>query len=307
MENKKNVFITIVILLCIFVPLTIIGIFNKTNISPIEKNPNHETYYDGYIWFYDSNNKFLNKYECVTEICKYSTPTINDDKYGINYYKDGRLTNISIINDKYTFITDGVGIHLIDVVSGNTLQTYNEIKTYNTKLENDYYIIKDKHNLWGVIKVSDELKGILPFEYSFIGLVNRTKDDVLKTDKFVVMKDNKWKLVGVDNTEISKEIERVITNYTDKYLISETNEDVKFYSYEGFEQLKSLTIKKHILIDEYIAVITDKYLLIYDDLSGNYLKSIILNNSESKIEVEKVENKLQIKIDDKITETIELK
>ena len=46
MENKKSVLITIVVLLLIFTPLSIIGILTTNNIGIAEENPNHKFNYD---------------------------------------------------------------------------------------------------------------------------------------------------------------------------------------------------------------------------------------------------------------------
>lgn len=309
MENKNNkvVLITIIVLLCIFTPLTVVGLLTKGNVSPIEENPNHETFYDGYIWFYDLNNDFLSKYECLTEICEFTKPSIDDDTYGINYYKEGTIKRVSLMNDKYTFITDGAVINLYAANTGTTLQTYKALKTYNTTLENNSFIVQNNEGVWGVLSIGDTLGAVLPFEYSFIGLLgNLNEDGTLSTDKFIVQKDTKWYIVDKTNNTLSGEMDDPIVYYTDKYIFSRNSEQVRIYGFDNIEYLEKYTIRNYILEDKYIGIITDNFLLIYDNLDQNYIKSVVLTENDAHVELEKVDNKLNIKINNEITDTIEL-
>lgn len=307
MKNKKGVLITIIVLLCIFVPITVIGFLGNSNISPLEDNPKHETYYDGHMWFYDSNDKFLSKYECQTEVCEYTNPTIDDNTFGINYYKDGNVKSVGLISDKYTFITDGSLIHLYAVDTGTVLQNYRAVKTYNTNVENNSYIIQDSNGVWGVIGISNNLSSILPFEYSFIGLGNNFNEyGILAADKFIVQKDTKWYLVDNTNSALSGQIDDPIIDYNDNYIFSKNQDKIRIFSYENYEYLTNYTIKDYILEDKYIGIITDNFLIVYENLGNNYLKSVTLTDKNAKVELEKNENKLIIKINDIETETIEL-
>lgn len=305
--KNKNVLITIVVLLCIFTPLTIIGILNTNNISPIEDNPNHDLYYKGYMWFYDNEDKFLSKYECTTEVCEYVNTIIDDDTYGINYYKDGTVNNISLINSKYALITDGALVHLYSAPTGSVLQSYKAVKNYKTKLDNDTYIIQNTDGVWGVLSINDTLKSILPFEYSFIGVKNELKDNgMLNTNKFIVSKDQKWYIVDNTNSALTGYIDDPIIDYTDEYVFSKNNDKIRIFSYENYEYLNTYNIRKYILEDKYIGIITDSFLLIYENLGNKYIKSMVLTESNSTIELEKVENKLNIKINGEVKESVEL-
>jgi len=307
MENKKGVLITIIVLLCIFAPLTVIGFFSNKDIRPLEDNPKHDQYYDGYMWFYDSNDKFLSKYECQTEICEFANPTIDDTTFGINYYKEGSIKSVGLIRDKYTFITDGSLIYLYAANTGTILQNYKAIKTYNTNIENNSYIIQDLNGVWGVISVSDILNSVLPFEYSFIGLIHNINEyGALMADKFIVQKDTKWYLVDNNNSALTGEIDDPIIDYNDSYIFSKSQDRIRIYSYENYEYLTNYTIKDYILEDKYIGIITDKFLIIYENLGNKYLKSVTLTDKDAKVGLEKDETKLNITIDGNVVETIEL-
>lgn len=305
--KNKNVLITIIVLLCIFVPLTIIGLLNIKNISPLEENPNHDTYYKGYMWFYDSEDNFLSKYECTTELCEYTSSLIDDDTYGINYYKDGLINKTSLINDKYALITDGVLVHLYSASSGLILQEYKAVKTYKTNIENNVYIIQNTDDVWGVISISDTLNSILPFEYSFIGIKNELNDNnVLSAKKFIVLKDQKWYIVDNNNSAITGYIDDPIIDYTNDYVFSKSDNKIRIYSYDNYEYLSKYNIRNYILEDKYIGIVTDSFLLIYENLGNKYIESVVLTEKNSSIDLEKVDNKLNIIFDGKIKESIEL-
>lgn len=309
MENKNNkiVLITIIVLLCIFAPLTVIGFFGQRNVSPIEKNPEHATYYDGYIWFYDLNDKFLSKYECGNKLCEYTNPIIDDDVYGINYYKQGTQKSVSLMDYKYTFITDGVVINLYDATSGKVIQTYKTIKNYNTTLENNAFIVQNNDGVWGVISINEQLSSVLPFEYSFIGLIDsKTEDDTLSTNRFIVQKDTKWFIVDRVNNVVSGEIDDPIVYFNNDYIFSKNTERIRIYGYENFEYLNKYTIRNYILEDKYIGIITDNFLLVYEHLGQDYIKSFVLTDKTATLDLEKTENSLHIKVNGEIAETIEL-
>ena len=107
MSNKKVLY-TIIILLIIFFPLTVLGFIFKDKEFTYQDNndnPKHLPYYHNSLWFYD-NDELINKYSCQYERCTYLFP---------------------IINNKYVFINDG-NIHLYDII--------NNTNTYNFELRN---------------------------------------------------------------------------------------------------------------------------------------------------------------------------
>lgn len=307
MENKKATFITIIVLLCVFAPLTIIGFINKDDKKIFEENPNHETFYKGYIWFYDDNDKFLSKYECQTEICDFTATTIDDTTYGIKNYQNGTITQVPVVDNKYTFITDGALIYLYNVVNGTTLQSYKAVKNYNTNLENDAFIIQNTNGLWGVLTIGDMLSSVLPFEYDFIGLSDNVNvDGTLNTDKFIVLKDSKWYIVNNENTALTGYIDDPIIEYTNEYVFSKNTERVRIYNYENYEYLTNYNINDYILEDKYIGIVTNNFLLIYDNLRSSYIESVTITNVTGDIILEKNDNKLDVKVNNEVIESIEL-
>lgn len=305
MENKKPTLITIVVLLLIFTPLTIIGLLFRDNRHPLEENPTHEFFYKGHLWFYDSEDNYLSDYECMTEVCDYTTTIINDDTYGIKYYKDGVNNKLKLLNDKYTFLTDGAVVYLYDSFSGSTLQTYKGIKNYGTTINGDYYIVENNNDLWGVLMVNEALASILPFEYDFISLPNKLlNDNVLDSSKFIVLKDSKWFIVNNENSAVSGKLDDPIIDLNDNYIFTKNNNQIRIFSYDNYEYLTSFKVNDYIISNGYIGIVTDNYLLVYKHLGENYIKSVTLTNQNGKIELNYQDNVLSILIDDKVVDTI---
>lgn len=302
MVNKKTVLITIVVLLFLFTPLTIISSLVRKGENPLEENSSHQFFYKGYLWFYDENDKFLSKYECGTEICEYTKPIIDDNTYGLNYYLDGNIT-LENINNHFAFITDGAIINLINIETGTVLQKYKAIKNYNTNLANDIFIIQNTEGVWGVLSLGNNIRMVIPFEYDFLGLANKINDKTLNTDKFIGLKDSKWVLIDNNNSALSSYFEEPIIDYNNNYIITKNDNEINFYSYQGTKYLENYQIKNYILEDKYIGVIVDNLLLIYDDFITSPIKTITLNNTDN-VKLEVKDNILNIIVDNEIIDTI---
>ncbi len=298
MKNKKIVLYTIIFLLIIFVPLTIMGMFVRDKKNPFDENPNHDFYYEKKLWFYDDNDKLISNYECQTNKCDLANLTIDDDEYDINYYKDGTLEKVEN-NNAYTFIRDGALNYLFDVNTGRSLQKYLQIKNYNTNLKNNLYIIQNENKLWGIISIGETLEALIPFEYNFLGILNNFDEDGLKTDNFIALKDDKWFLINKENMPISSKYEEPIVDYNDNFIITKKNNRIKIYNYEGREYLNNFNFTDYAIYDKYIGLITNNTIYIYNDLNSNYIKNIPVNKN-GKLTLETKGNQVVIKLDDEV-------
>ena len=300
MKDKKPVLITIVVLLLVFTPLTVISAFIKVGKNPLDENPGHDFHYDNKLWFYDENNKLISSYECKTAKCDLAVSTITDQEYGINYYQDGKLTKVNN-NNKFTFIKDGALTYLINVSNGTVLQKYLQIKNYNTKVEDDIYILQNENKLWGSLSIGETLSAVIPFEYDFLAILNNTSDDYLKVDNFIALKDNKWSLIDKNNTKISDSYNEPIIDYNNKYIVTKQNNRIKIYNYEGLEYLSNLNFSDYALYNDYVGLVMNNMVYIYNDLNNNYLKNITIN-STGKLMIEEKDNRIAIKIGDNIVD-----
>ena len=191
-KGNKGALIIIVILLIVFVPLAFLTATykfkeNKEN----EKKPVApslpEFYENGTLNFIEYNS-LIGTYKCNNTndsgFCGYAYEAIDDDNYVLDYYEDTYLDEVGIINSKYTFLidtddtydqnnTDNKEVLLYDIEQGKIIGTYKAVKNYTIGLNGDYFIVKDANDLWGVIKLEDEIVIVIPFEYEYIGVQNQ--------------------------------------------------------------------------------------------------------------------------------------
>lgn len=307
MKNKKATFITIIVLLSIFTPLTVASFFLKGNVV-MERNPNHKMYHEGYIWFYDKKDELINRYQCLTEVCELAKGNINDDNYYIKYYTGGEDTTTSVINNRYAFIQDGDIIHLFDIKTANTISEFTDLKNYNIENSNNSFILKDTNDLVGVIAIEDdEVKNVLPFEYEFIGIANNlTEEGLLRTDKFTVKKDNTWYVVDDTNNALTITFENPVVYYNDKYVFTFYDQEYSVFNYEGKEYLENYSIKRVYAENDYMIFITDNNILVYDNLDSNYILSHSLIDTNREVSVERNDSSIDILLDGNIIKSLEL-
>ena len=294
MKTNKNYSLAVILfLLTIFVPFTIFGYVYKKN-NKAEENPNHELFYNNKLWFYDNNDKLINKYDCQNSNCNLAKSNMDlDIDYNINYYKDGTEEIISTINNKYAFIQDGEYINLYDIELNKTIQTYLNIKNYNTTLTDNIFILQNKDNFWGILFVGDIVNMVIPFEYDFIGLKNDLDDNKkLKINNYIVKKENNWFLINSNNEKLTSDFETVITDYSDKYIVS-NKDNIEIYDYKNNKYNINNKIDKYIFESDFTGIINDNKLFIYQNLNDNYLKEININNSD-KISLKHLDNILYI-------------
>lgn len=306
MKNKKIVLIVIIVLLIVFLPLTVLSVIYK-NVGPKgEENPNHEFSYKGYLWFYDENDNFLSKYECLTEVCEYATPIIDDTIYEINYYQEGDIKSIGLIDNAYTFITDGE-VLLYDVNRGVKLQGYKAIKNYYTNLANSNYIIQNNNDLWGVLTIGSVLGTVLPFEYDFIGLLDGVNEDgTLNTDKYITLKRGNWQIISNEKIALSSAISYPIVNYNDDYIIAKNENKYKIFDYEGKEYVSNFEISNYYLVDKYIGISNGNVMYVYSDFNNKYLGNANVSNVTGNITLELQNKNILVKDNDNIISTISI-
>ena len=229
MKEDKGVLITIIVLLIIFLPLTILGYIEH---DKMENNYDHKLYYQGYLWFYD-NDKLIGKYKCNSDTCDLAPTTIKDDEYDKRNYRGDLADTILPINNKYAFIKDGDKIILYDITTNGSLASYRSVNNYNTKIVEDLYIIEQENGKFGVLKFANGLESVIPFEYDFIRLTNNlNENNELIADYFLVKQDNDWFVIDNQNEVVSKKHQSEIIDYRifDKYIAIITNGKIDIYN-----------------------------------------------------------------------------
>lgn len=229
MKENKGVLITIIVLLAIFFPLTVIGFVEN---KKIENNYEHKLYYEGYLWFYD-NDELIGKYECKTTDCNLAKTTIIDDAYNKRNYRGDLDDIITPINNKYAFIKDGIDIILYDIKTNGELAKYKSINNYNAKIVDIAFILEQQNGKFGVLKFINGLESVIPFEYDFIGLTNNlSENNELIANYFLVKQDNAWFVIDNQNAIVSKKYQDEIIDYRifDQYIAIITNEKIDIYN-----------------------------------------------------------------------------
>lgn len=229
MKEDKGVLITIIVLLVIFLPLTILGYIEH---NKMENNYEHKLYYQGYLWFYD-NDKLIGKYKCNNDMCNLATTTIKDDEYDKRNYRGDLEGTILPINNKYAFIKDGDKNILYDITTNGSLASYKSVNNYNTKIVDDTYIVEQENGKSGVLRFANGLESVIPFEYDFIGLTNNlSENNELIANYFLVKQDNAWFVIDNQNAIVSKKYQDEIIDYRifDKYIAIITNEKIDIYN-----------------------------------------------------------------------------
>ena len=310
-KYKKGALVISIILLVITLPLTVIGIIYNKEINNVD-NPSKLFHYNNKLYFYNEMGDLIGNYECNFKNCSYAKQTIDDEDYSINYYKSD-ISDTKLISNRYAFIADYKDnvslINLYDIKDNKSVAMYKSVKNYGVGINNNYYIVAGVTGKYGVIEISNsEVKTILPFTYDFIGLQNDVdlETNKISSDTFIVKKDNTWFLTDVNEAIFTEKMLNPIVAFDTKTFITK-NDNYNLYNYNGTFRLNG-SYKYLNYISKYIEVkdINNNYYI----LDGNTL-SIVSNtfttNDESVIETTvNSDNKLEIKIDNEVKQTIDI-
>lgn len=300
-NGNKGALIIIVILLIVFVPLSFLTITYKVKDNKDkEKKQVKETlpqfYQDGMLNFVEYNS-LLGTYKCNNTndagFCGYAYETIDDDNYVLDYYEDTYLDELGIINSKYTFLIDtdttydqnnieNKDILLYDIEQGKVISSYKAVKNYTIGLDGNYFIVKDTNNLWGVIKLEEDLVTVIPFEYDFIGVQNQLANakDTLDTELFVGYKNNFWYILNNSGTVLSSPLAAGIYEYDSDVIVGVLNNKYSLYNYYGNMLLNSASYEGMKIIGKYI--LTLNYFGKYEVI--NYNTNEVISSKEANIE-----------------------
>lgn len=290
MANRKAAFIIIIVLLVISIPCSIIGIAYKfissnKEITPPTIRPNQEFYQDGILNFYDYG-ELLGQYSCknVNGYCGWAFETIDDDHYNLKYYNDDSIDNIYLVSNRYAFLIDipevlesyeNREIILYDVIDAKEISTYKGVKDYSVGINNDYYIVKNEEDKWGVIQLTGNgLTEVIPFEYDYIGLKEDLNSSTLKiiSNIFAVLKNDEWFLIDLNNSQLSRPVATPIINYNKDSMIVNYYSKESLFNYQGIVQLGGQAYNYIEYVKDYVG---------YIDNNNNF--SVIDYNTDAMI------------------------
>lgn len=325
MANRKAAFIIIIVLLVISIPCSIIGIAykfissNKEITQPI-KRPNQEFYQNGILNFYDYG-ELLGQYNCknLNGYCGWAYETIDDDNYNLRYYNDESIDNIYLVSNRYAFLLDvpeilesyeDREIILYDVIDAKEVNTYKGVKDYSVGINNDYYIVKNDADKWGVIQLTRKgLTEVIPFEYDYIGLqedLNSLTSKII-SNIFAVLKNDEWYLIDLNNSQLSKPVATPIINYNKDSMIVNYYSKESLFNYQGIVQLGGQAYNHIEYVKDYVGYIdNNNNYSVVDYNNGNSITedSYYVNNYKDIELVKKEDGSIDIYIFGEFKETI---
>lgn len=274
---RKGVLITILVLLVIFAPLSVVSFLlhkNKPVTNPIVENTNHEFYFEGKLYFYNENNELLGTYTCQStkENCNYAISKIEDENYSLDSYQTEE-TRTKIIQNRYAFLEDATTQNektpfLYDIPNERIITKYQSINNYGIGIEDNLMIVKNDNNKYGVISLAEEPKVSINLEYDFIGLPNIINEDKnqIMNDLFVGLKEEKWYLLDSKGAILTSPIEREIVSFNGKHIITKEDKDYYLVDYQGKDELDD---SPYLMLS-----FTSKYLNILDGFNDFYVKDL---------------------------------
>ena len=313
MKNKKITLWVIIFLLILFLPITIFStVMHYQNTRPKEENPSHEFKYDGKLYFYQDNT-LLGTYSCqnFAEYCDYADSVVNST-YSLNEKKIENTIKLPIANKRFVFLRDSKteelaesNIILYDLSLKREIGKYKEVKNYGIGIENDYYIMKNENDLWGIVSFEEGINLKIPFTYDYIGLTNKINSETNKVESniFAVQKEGKWRLIDINGATFTEEINSEIFSYNNEYIILKENSNMRLVNYSLEEIIGS--VKYINFYNKYLEIIDINNLYYLYDLNTNIrVSNNYLVNSIEDIALEIVNNEIQIIKNGNIEETI---
>ena len=303
MADKKTL-ITIIVLLAIFLPASILGTYQSIKLNEggevvVDDNPNHDFIYNGKLYFY-YQNELLATYEC--QDCSQSTTIIDDTSYHTNYFTEGKTILPTVLNVNVGLYRQYNLDYVYSITIGRSLSYFTALKNYNVSHTEQVLIAKNE-NRWGVVAVTDEaLVPIISYNYEYIALPAHMIDGKLDTTKYIAMNDNYWYILNNNGTSDYAAFDEEIVDFNNNYYITYNN-GYRVYDYNNLEYLRGVSKEKVYATDEYILVISNNTLMVYTDLSLAAVEQITLP-SYTTIYFNKTSNGVDIMLDGNLYQTI---
>ena len=309
-KNNKGVLILLIVLLIICSGLSVWGFTAKmlgSNQPKTPENINRQFKFNNKLYFYDMLT-LIGTYDCINQSCNYAQGTIDDTKYSLNYYSEATEDYITLISKRYAFIVDeDKSIKLYDVVNGNEVNKFQAVKNYGVGINNNYYIVEDFNDKWGVMNFDSTAGLVINYKYDFIGLHDKLADNskLLDSDLFVVKDVNGWKIVNSNDVDKSTYFTNQIYDYNDKYVITKNNIYYYIYNSNSGSLLSSSLFTYAKFAGKYIAVVdssNDYYILNPSTLEAISQKYKV--SSPNEVTLEETQNGISLSIGSSFKELI---
>ena len=245
------------------------------------------------------------------QVLDYATSYLDTtDKY-VDVYINGTKIhedNFVVNNKEYAFINKDNKVYLYSVKDKIDVIDYEAIKFYNTDIDNDYILVK-REGKWGVLNKSTLRMAVLA-EYDYLGLIDYFVNDKLASDIFITKKDNSYSLYKLSDTgfeKISNDFSNIIYTYNDnqKLLSIKDGSEYKVYDYQGNRFFDTYMISDVSITDNYIVLVDNNDLYIFDNLFGMPIDSDSIS-SHNSLKAKETNANLEIYIDEVLYKNIEI-
>lgn len=305
MEDKKTL-ITIIILLAIFLPASIVGTSRHLNATAeeglIDDNPNQDLIYNNKVYFY-LDGELLSIYECST--CSKTVTTIDDDAYHTNYYADGDYEIPTVLNSSVALITEDGVDYIYSIASSITLNGYDALKDYRIEHTEQILIASDE-GYWGVLTLTDSsIQVAINYMYEYISVPAHLVNGKLDTEKIIVKLGETWRVINYTGSGSYVETTMEIVDFNDNYYVTYDG-SYHIINSNHIEYLTDIEIDNAYGVGSYMFVITNgDTLLIYGSLNSSAIETVTLP-SYTSIYFNQVDGGVEIIIDGNLYQTIEL-
>lgn len=302
MKDKKTL-ITIIVLLVIFLPCSIIGTvkhFDMKKGKIVDDNINKEFIYNNKLYFYD-NDKLLSTYACNT--CKKASNKYSDIK-NTNYYKFGIKEIEPVLTNMFGIFEENGKTLLYNLTGGNVLDSYDEVINYGIS-STSKFLINKKDNKWGILFL-DFSNNTITNEYDYIALPAHLNNNVLDSSKFIVSKNNLWYILKEDGTLFKEATSKEIVDFNEEYYITYDG-SYHIMDYNNVEYLQFLSKKGVYAVGKYIFIESNNnLLLVYEKCDDSLRQQVVLPDHES-IYFNVIDNAIEIILDQKLFQKLDLK
>lgn len=232
------------------------------NDGKLSSNFTNLNYIDGKLYFYKEENK---KTLLGTYPCNNKNNVNKDSKTLSSCYVASNSDNtgwLPIINERYVFIIDSLDqnnktIMLYDLKNNKTLARYTSISGINatenkiTFISNNNLpiIAENRSNKFGVIRIEEEVRSVIPFDYKNI---SKLKDYYLGETS-----SSTYLLLNSTGNKVTEEFGSKIVDYNGNYLKTEDN---KVYDFKRTELSKEDFLYVELKDDYYVVINKDKKL-----------------------------------------------
>ena len=184
------------------------------------------------LYFYDYDEKLINKYDCKNEDCDYVGSTLDETDSKVDIYKEGTKEVLQRFkasdNNYYAFIKDGSSKFLYNISEQTQMFLIQQLKFYKTDINPQYVFVK-KDDYWGIYSLDYATWYVNPQQFKYLGLINTANENgVLDGMSLIAQDEDGTRIMQFDS---NMKLDNVSVNY--KYPIYTYNINKKFVAFDN--------------------------------------------------------------------------